>query len=205
MENIVKKMLSIPEDKLVYKKLTNDTLGKKIPELQIEEVLEKSKLCGKNEAEKIKKQFSHFTVKDMIAQSGVRIQYAAFGSDENFTTIGYFETPNRIFINKDIVRGSESLKGIDQMRDYTDVILAHEFFHFIQETTSDLFVNNYKVPLWKFGPIKRSSPLNVLSEIAAASFAKSLCGLSWNPLILDWILLYPKFPEKVEKKVASFL
>jgi hypothetical protein len=209
MEQLLERIKSIPEERLAREKIKSDLLGSKIPPNEQEEVFLKSQKEGIEEARLLLSHLSEsFSIHKIIEEQNIDVSYRSLGKEESFTSIGYFETPNQIILNKDVFdteisSGAIQMLNIDRSM-LKELIIAHEYFHFIQESKQELFVNQYKIKLWGIGFLQKYSTVHVLSEVAAAYFVKELYGLEWNPLILDWILLYPHFPKQVEESVKEY-
>ena len=77
----------------------------------------------------------------------------------------------------------------------TNMAIAHELFHHLEEITPTIFTRTFRITLWQLGPMKNTSGIPALSEIGAFAFAKSLCRLPFYPALINLILLYSQKPE----------
>ena len=77
----------------------------------------------------------------------------------------------------------------------TNMAIAHELFHHLEEITPTIFTRTFRITLWQLGPLKNTSGIPALSEIGAFAFAKSLCRLPFYPALINLILLYSQKPE----------
>ena len=77
------------------------------------------------------------------------------------------------------------------LTDVTPVFLAHELYHHLDcLRDTDRLVARHRVPLLRLGPVRWTSGLASLPEIAAGAFAQHLLGLRYHPKILDLITLF---------------
>ena len=68
---------------------------------------------------------------------------------------------------------AEELKKLTEQR-AEELILAHEFYHFLEETKIGKTSERYKLPILSLGPIKiGSTGVRSLCEIGAYGFAKT--------------------------------
>jgi hypothetical protein len=72
----------------------------------------------------------------------------------------------------------------------TEVTVAHELFHHVESGDKGVFSRQFKVTLWRFGPLLFPSTVSAGGEIAATVCAKTLCRLSYNPVLLEAVALY---------------
>jgi hypothetical protein len=86
-----------------------------------------------------------------------------------------------------------------------NMLLAHEMYHFLEETRENVYSKTKKIVLWSIGPFKYRSGLVALSEIAAMSFAKELLNINYNPYVFDALMLYPHDSERAERLVEEIL
>ncbi len=77
--------------------------------------------------------------------------------------------------------------GIDRT---APIFLAHELYHHFDCTRGHAPLSRqHPVEIFRLGPLKWTSGLSSLSEIAAGSFAQKLLALSFHPRVLDLLLL----------------
>jgi hypothetical protein len=69
-----------------------------------------------------------------------------------------------------------------------EVFVAHELFHHIEATRSDIpIARRYRPSLFRIGRWHWRTGIAALSEIAAGSFAQSLLDLPCHPRVLDLV------------------
>lgn len=140
---------------------------------------------------------------------------------ENFTleqvgglgAFALFIEPNTIQILKDNADKTTELLRMESENpllsslDVYSVVLLHELFHVIQFNDKEMFVNKKHIVLNKFFGIERKARLSSLEEVAAFSFVKEFMNLSFNPEILNPVMLYhnnKKEAEKLYNKLMEF-
>jgi hypothetical protein len=79
------------------------------------------------------------------------------------------------------------------------LLLAHEFYHVLENRNPNLFTENHRHTLWRFGPFSHASRIIALSEIGATSFAKTICDVTFNPTILNYALLLKNNPHSAQR------
>ena len=66
------------------------------------------------------------------------------------------------------------------------VLAAHELFHVVEMQKADaIFTRRHRVTLWKLGPLRHTSCVQSLSEIAGMAFAQTLLRLPFSPYLYD--------------------
>lgn len=110
-----------------------------------------------------------------------------------FTTVGYFETPNEIFVNRYFARYDEQAEaaGMPLLRyvSWREVVIAHELFHYLDETKKAVPQQDYRLKLWQLGPYTHQTELSVLREISAMAFAQKLTDWPFYPGRLSAMLV----------------
>jgi len=84
--------------------------------------------------------------------------------------------------------GAHARFGIDRT---APVFLAHELYHHFDCTRGHAPLSRqHPVEIFRLGPLKWTSGLSSLPEIAAGAFAQKLLGLSFHPNLLDLLLAH---------------
>lgn len=181
-------LLDQSDEKYAEYLLSQDHLSKKIPDDQRSELIHQAIECGKNAA----RNFSATDLWEYCRQEEIEIDY--FSEElkaENFRfVLAEFQLPNRIRINQSLLNeADEFLK--DQRVD--EILLAHELYHYL-ENQQKLFTIQKQLT-YQIGPFKKQARLHSLSEIAATSFVQELLDLSFSPILLNVVLLFPVAPD----------
>ena len=86
------------------------------------------------------------------------------------------------------------------------IFLAHELFHHLEALRpSHALATLYRVTLFHLGPLKPTTGLSSLAEIAAGSFAQHLLDLRYHPKLLDVVVLYRRDPAAARRMVDRLL
>lgn len=179
------------------------------------EIIEKSLQCGYDEADKIIQKSGKTTgdidVFLLAKELGITVKIEKAQNALEYIYFGTYEEPGIITLYDENIKKGEALiskyqiSGL-QETGLMDIILAHEIFHYIEAKTPDLFVNTYRIKLWKLGPYTHKSELICTGEIAGMAFARKLLKLRFCPNILDVLLLFPhdeKQAESVYKQIME--
>lgn len=178
---------------------TDPIEGKVTKELR-EEIIEKSLQCGYDEAEKIRKKTGKLSgeIDVFLLAKDLRITVKVEKTQNalDYIYFGTYEEPGIITLYEDNIKKGEEMVSkykIQELQDRNlmEIILAHEIFHFIEAKDNKLFVNTFRIKLWKFGPYTHRSGLICTGEIAGMAFARKLLNLTFCPNLLDVLLLYP--------------
>ncbi len=94
------------------------------------------------------------------------------------------------------------LAGLLGTFDANDVIVAHELFHFFEETDPELGVDQIKVRVKVWNLFYQNINPAVADEIAASSFSQKVAGLAFNPRILEIIHMFGTRPEVATAMVS---
>jgi len=175
--------LPFPDKDLAYKELTYDLCYKKIPESDRERIVEAAWQKGVDAAKKTFELYGGSTDFVQIAEkSGLEIQRK---------DIDYIVGNNRYF--SDYISGKGLLilylrsialwaeqHGYD-MDTAINIILSHEYFHYLEWTSLGLTSRDYTVPMIQIGKLKLGrTVIRALSEIGAHGFAHTYHALAAN-------------------------
>lgn len=130
----------------------------------------------------------------LCAENGLEVRELTIPELPNMEIFALFEPPSEILVRAGLLSGCDRLvkeSGMDAfLGDFccVDVVLCHEFFHFLETRDSKtVFTRTYREPL---GFLGRKVCLPPLAEIAAMGFAQEMLGLEWSPFLLDCVMLY---------------
>lgn len=187
--------------------VNTDPIEGKIRGIIREEIIEKSLQCGYEEADKILSKIGKTTeeidISLLAKRLGIIVRTEKDQNVMDYICFGTYEEPGIITLYEDNIKKGETLiskyqisglQGINLMQ----IILAHEIFHYVEAKIPDLYINNYRIKLWKLGPYTHKSELICMGEIASMAFARRLLNLRFCPNILDVLLLYPHDEEQAE-------
>lgn len=172
----------------------------------------KAQNCGKKMAVDLKDKYVVDNIEELINLCGGQVVEIDETPDENYALFAYFEKPNKITINKNIIDKSELLiekHNLEELINYgilRNVLLGHELYHLLEsELGKDSFVQRKHATIFKLGKLKIKSKISSLEEIAAMEFAKEILELKHSPYIYNVLMLYAFFPSKANNLAQSYL
>lgn len=159
--------------------------------------------CGREQAQLLPR---GATVRQLAEEAGVPVKLDETVSDGVFTTFATYSIKDGITIFVDNARRTDALierEGLDDLSGGVkteDLLLAHEWFHVVEDRTSGLFTQQKHLLLFRIGRFERRSKVLSLGEVAAMNFAKELTGLPTNPYVYDVLMLYAKNPQRARQQ-----
>lgn len=200
----IDELLKLSEIDLGLYQFELDPLGHKIQLTEKISMIEKAIACGEDLACKLVATYGDVALEDYLGNLDISLTRKATNSGLEYIYFGTYQKPNKITIYEDnIAKGTTIVKGLSyeglNQAEFSEVIIAHEMFHHLEEMYPELYVNQIKVPLWTLGKFKYLSPLIAPAEIASMAFAKKLLNLKFQPNILDVILLLSDNQELAEE------
>lgn len=197
------------EEQFIALAFQRDRIGRRLSDAQQKNLYQLAQTEGERVGKQLKQDFPELLPSEIAELFGVNVMYKEYTIHESFTSIGYFEIPNQIVVNRKLEEKDDYFKeqGLPEMQFnvWKEIVIAHELFHYIQEQTPELFVNQYRVELWKLGPYHHQSSFSLLGELAGMAFAQALLALDFYPGQIEWYLLYAYFPEKMEQQAELLL
>lgn len=179
---------------------THDPIKDKVDTQLKEEIIEKSLLCGKEVAQRLKKEYGFKYLTEYLKVFNLELARKDTNSGLDYIYFGTYQKPNKITVYVDNIKMGQKL-----IRDWDlelfgdtkleDIIIAHEMFHHIQGQDKTLYINTNKITLWSIGKFDYKSKLVAQAEIAGMAFAKEMLSLNFFPNVLDVLLLYPHDKE----------
>lgn len=204
----VNQAAAIPKETQMLLKLREDRFFDKIPPQEVAEIIEKAAQSGGKLAGELKQKYPDMDVRKIAEALGLEVREKELPIDEQFVSVGYFEAPRLIVINRKMHEMDpfyhEEYPWLAAYP-WEDIAIAHEMFHYFQEQQAVDFVETYRVPLWKLGPYTHKTPIASLGEIAAMNFAEVLLTLDFYPGYLEMFLAAPYFPKEIANKAAQLL
>lgn len=190
---------------------SRDPLGEKLSAKEKRELIVKANQCGAEQAKYLKMEFGQKAVKEYAEKLNIQIKKEDSDGSENYIVFAKFNYPNQVTIYSGNVSKVEKLikeNDMDEILGKVDIesmLISHELFHYFEESNKDIYTKTKKIELWKLGPIRYSSKLVALSEIAAMSFARELLHIGYNPYVFDAIMLYPHDAKKTQELIDEIL
>lgn len=178
-----------------------DPISGKISDQDRKEIIQTATKVGEDLANKILLSDPNKSVIDRIKAHDIELVIEEDAENTRFVYFGTYESEGPITLFKgNISKSADLLKkeGIDWLtvEEVSDIVLAHELFHFYEDEYPDLYTNTKEIKLWQLGPFKHKSKLICPSEIAAMSFTKQLLNVNFNPGAINY-LLYSSIDEEI--------
>jgi hypothetical protein len=173
--------------------LNSDPLSGKLTATEQREIITGALHCGVEVARELGGRFAAVSPTELACRLGVKIVAGDLRSarlvlstyDPHTTTV----TLNKALIEKvEQCQCSQTL--LPRNFNLTEITVAHELFHHVESGNKGIFSRQFKVTLWRFGPLLFPSTVSAAGEIAATVCAKTLCGLCFNPVLLEAVALY---------------
>lgn len=190
---------------------SRDPLEGKLSVEEKRELIIQANKCGAEQAEKLKMQFGVKSVKEYAKKLKIQIIREDSDGSDNYIVFAKFNYPDKATIYSGNVKKVEKLieeNGMGKLLGHVNIesmLLAHEMYHYFEESDKEIFTKTKKIVLWKLGSLQYKSKLIALSEIAAMSFARELLNLNYNPYLFDAIMLYPHDAKKTQSLIDEIL
>lgn len=168
--------------------------GKFSPE-QKRSYTEKANACGAEWAERMAKQYGTRNPQILAEKMGMKVELPSIPTGGGVVLFAQYVQPNEITIFTDCVDKAARLEQesdcpLLQKDRLTEILLAHELFHAVEERhEAEIYTRTEKIELWR-KPFSNRSVIACLSEIAAMAFAAHLLDLQVSPYLLDVLLVY---------------
>ncbi|HHV99905.1 MAG TPA: hypothetical protein GXX36_10115 [Clostridiaceae bacterium] len=172
--------LPFPDKELAYKELTYDPCYLKIPEQDRIPVVDAAWRKGEQAAIKTFKEFNgNYNFTDIAQKSGLAIEKKnidyVVGNQRYFSD---YISGKKLLI---LYLGSIALWAENNslsLYNAINIIISHEYFHFLECTSLGLTSRDYTVPMLCIGKIKLGKTgIRALSEIGAHAFAHTYYNL----------------------------
>lgn len=161
------------------------------------QLYEQAVLCGQRYADDCLQKYGDISIEEMAEKMGLEVIYKERTQSKFRVLFADFQEPKTIHIySEGIDKAAEFLEdpaireAFGEDTDLTSILMAHELFHVVELRNPKIWTRTYRVQLWKVGKIRNTSPLAVLSEIAAMAFAARLNRIDYSPYVLDAFLVY---------------
>jgi hypothetical protein len=132
----------------------------------------------------------------------VQVVYAQGESAEAYTMYAAYQEPDKITIYARHAEAADHLIHEEQLGLLPDgvhtaeVLIAHELYHYLEQTTPGVYSVQKHLTLWRLGPLENRSRILCLEEVGAMAFAQELLGLISSPYILEVVMLYDQSPNR---------
>jgi hypothetical protein len=175
--------------------LNNDLLSGTLTAVQRREIITGAVHSGADAARELRERFAAKSPSEMACLLGVKIVKHDL-SGARLVLSNYDPHTATVTLNQALIGKLEQcqvrktlLPGIFNPE---EAAIAHELFHHIESSDRGVFSRQFKVTLWRLGPLRYRSTVPAAGEIAATVCAKILCCLCFNPALLEAVALYIK-------------
>lgn len=204
LENMLKDLTEIEPVEWYRYVFSREPLNGKFNDSQRRNWMEKSLECGREYAEKIRREYGLDDPEALAKAMGMNVSYPTFPEKTDRVLFAEYRVPNQICIYMDAVKKAkkllerpEILEVLTEKLNVSRLLLAHELFHFVEEKyKKEIYTQTEKIRLWSLGPLHNDSIIIALSEIAAMAFAKELTRIPYAPYVMDVFLVYGYSPEE---------
>jgi hypothetical protein len=204
LDEMLKDLADIPVEEWYGYAFSREPLNGKFTDEQRQDWMRKSLDCGREYAQKVRKEYGTSDPVKLAASLSMSVSYPEVPDKTDRVLFAEYRIPNKICIYMDSVNKANKLllepqvlEILTEELDVCRLLLAHELFHFVEETyRQEIFTQTEKVRLWSLGFFHNDSIVIALSEIAAMGFAKELMGLSYSPYLMDVFLVYGYSPQE---------
>lgn len=195
---IVADLCRIGDEEWAKYAFSREPLNGKFTDEQRLELTRQAMACGREYAERLVKEHGMRDPEKLAKKLGLKVDYPMMPQSTDRVLFAEFREPNVIHIYMDGVNKGKVLLGEPGVRhaltghlDISKLLLGHELFHFVEETyKKEIWTRTYKIELWHVGPLRNTSTVMVLGEIAAMAFSQALNGLRYSPYVMDAFLVY---------------
>lgn len=202
IKEIIKKLISLEDVVWDIYAFRHEPLIGKITSKQLHDYAYNARKCGYSLAEQIRNKYLGKSVREIVEAEGAKIHEEDIGWDGYRTVFASFVEPDNITIYTDNGTRTDALIDKEGLAKYigdvktTDLLLAHELFHYMETKMPDIYTMAKHVRLYKIWRYEYMSRILCLEEIGAMAFAKELTGLSCPTYVFDVLMLYDSNPKK---------
>jgi hypothetical protein len=174
------KAFPFPNQHESFEELKRDILYGKIPSSDMQAICKKAWNTGSTAAENILKKYDTKSIKEIISLSKLGLEWNprdnVAGNVRYFSE--YYSGQNKIIIyEKSVKLWAKENKFTE--KDAVNLILSHEYYHFLECTELGLTSKQYLVPTLKLGNLViLKAGIKALSEIGAHGFSRRFFELT---------------------------
>ncbi|MEH7248155.1 hypothetical protein V7114_15375 [Neobacillus niacini] len=197
LRDILTTLKAIPDSLWDTYALRNEPLRGKLNQEMKTKFLGLAHETGATLARELAVKYPEKNLEQIIAQHGIKLTKINGEDGGDYTMFACFTEPDKIDLYMGAVLLAEQYLEEEECynllegRTISDILLAHELFHYYECHDTNIATNQKLLTLWKLGKFEYKSKLVSLNEIAAMAFAKEFLQLSYSPYLLDVLLLYP--------------
>lgn len=190
----IKGLLAKDDFDIYMNLLNNDVSAHRLEAQKKEQIVVKSMETAKLLYDNLVKEFGEGDIYKYVYASKVPINYVKEKPTKYYAYIGLFsEETKTITINLEtimLIKKTAESMNIDDLvaiNPIKDVVVAHEFFHYLEMINPDIYTNQKIIEGKIIGIFKTKSQLLAAGEIAAIHFSKLVTKLPHTPLVYNKI------------------
>lgn len=180
----------------------SDPMQRRVSGARRTELICRAVHTGQTAAEEILRSYGELSLEQLYREMGMRVARETGGVDELQIVFAAFAAPDRVILYQEPLEELERFKkenglgGLLEDVDAERLLLGHELFHGYERLHPELFTQQFRFESHRLGPIRITSKLVAISEIAAMAFSQRVNHARCNPCILNVLLLLPLSREK---------
>lgn len=201
LKEMLEKLAELPDDVWDIYGMRHEPLLGKIKETEKTQFLQLAHETGSRLAAEYREKFPGAVPCELAEKLGLTVHLIEGEECRDFTMFACYTEPNLIELYQETMENAETLLKEEECSflfgsvKLSDILLAHELFHYLEYMRPELPTNRRLLNLWNLGGYVHKSKVLSLNEIAAMTFAKELLELPCSPYVLDILLLYGKNQE----------
>lgn len=200
---IVADLCRLSDDDWAKYAFSREPLNGKFSDAQRLDLTRQAMACGREYAKRLVAEHGMRDPEKLAKKLGMKVDYPLMPQSTERVLFAEFREPNTIHIYMDGVNKGKVLlaepgvhHALSGQLDISKLLLGHELFHFVEETyKKEIWTRTYKIELWKVGPVRNTSAIMVLGEIAAMAFTQELNCIRYSPYVMDAFLVYGYSPQ----------
>lgn len=201
-ETLLDDLCVIPESDWAFYAFSREPMNGRFSDEERIDMYEQAARCGRQNAEKLIARYGKITAAELAEKLGLKVLFPQMPQSRSRILFAEFAEPDTIRVYKDGLQKGEILLQNPQISRHfpegvriENILIAHELFHVIEMRDPQIWTKNYRISLWKLGFYENTSPVAVLSEIAAMAFSQRINELTFSPYVLDCFLVYGYSPK----------
>jgi hypothetical protein len=169
---------------LAYLELAEDKTFQKLAEGKKMELVKQALAIGDETAEQILKEHKTSDPRRIASNLGIKVLGGEKGKGAEYQRNKKEITVYRNFHER-LLR---EVKTAQLSEHLIKSLVAHELFHFLEDSDIGEVYKKFKFESWRIGPYARESYIKGLSDVAAQAFTQTLLGLQLSPQVFNYMI-----------------
>ena len=198
-------LLSIEQYVWIDYAFLKESFGRSLDNIQKQNYSSRASKCGVELAHAIKNKYPNKSLIQCVKLEGADIELSEPEQNGIQKVFATFTEPNEILISKSISERTDQLihtHGLSTVLGNVatfEVLLAHEFFHYLESKHSNIYTKQNHLTLLNIWKLEYKVPIPCLQEIGAMAFTKEFLNLPYSPYLYDILMIYVDNPKGAEK------